>query len=353
MPFVVSDLLRPALALSAALSLSCASVSATGPDVTTTEPGATPLRRGLAEDAEARRAAAVEVIHLDGIEEKVLGLSSLDAVLAQSFRGAFLRDIDAPSSGLSLAARSRLDNIARAARRVYRGDALRRELVERLVDRPGAAHLEDVLAFLKGSSWRRLADARAYLRTRSGQKALANFLTKEASRPPDEAKLAHVRELLQASSDVELMRVLSFGATRSALEALESTLPKELSVGFERWLDSQRTSEESFERDITRTLLLQDYFALHALDQRQLDDVIRFWRSDAGRWWAHARVDETRDLVDQRARLLQQTLEETKETRPKSEAKPVSEATAELEELSSPDRPPAPVAAPRSAPPRR
>lgn len=349
MPFVVSDLLRPALALSAALSLSCASVSATGPDVTTTKTDAGVFKRGLAKNAEARRAAAVEVIHLDGIEEKVIGLSSLDAVLAQSFRGAFLRDIDAPSSGLSLAARSRLDIIARAARRVYRGDALRRELVERLVDRPGAAHLEEVLAFLKGSSWRRLADARAYLRTRSGQKALANFLTKEASRPPDEAKLAHVRELLQASSDVELMRVLSFGATRSALEALESTLPKELSVGFERWLDSQRTSEESFERDITRTLLLQDYFALHALDQRQLDDVIRFWRSDAGRWWAHARVDETRDLVDQRARLLKQTLERTKDTQAEAEARSESEP----KELSSTGLPPAPAAAPRSAPPRR
>lgn len=293
--------------MSAALSTSCATAEAR--ETSSTSANVTKASApGLAEDSDARRAAALEAAHLDGLDEKVAALASLDTVLAQSFRGAFMRDLGSSSRGMTLPARSRLDEISRVARRVYAVDSLRADLAARLADRPGAAHLEEVLAFLQGPSWQRLSEARAFIRTPVGQKALATFLSEIASRPPDEKKLVRVRELLQASRDVDVMSVLSFVATRAALEAAQGTLPGDLSTGFEMWLDAQSEQSEAFERDIGRTLLLQDYFAFHAVDDRQLDDVLAFWRSDAGRWWAHARVDESRDLVQQRALRVKEEL---------------------------------------------
>lgn len=304
----VSLRVRLTLACSAALFTACATADGAREPASAARDDDGGSARQLAVDDDARRAAALEAAHLDGLSDKVEALSSLDAVLAQSFRGALLRDLDAPSRGMTLAARARLDEISRVTRGAYAIDSLRAELAARLAERPGAAHLHEVRAFLRGPSWQRLAEARSFIRTPVGQKALATFLSEVASRPPDEAKLARVRELLRASRDVDLMSVLSFVATRAALEAVEGTLPRELSSGFDRWVDEQSASAEAFEQDITRSLLLQDYFAFHALEDRQLDDVLAFWRSDAGRWWAHARVDETKDLVEQRALRVKEEL---------------------------------------------
>ncbi len=314
----VSAYLPFVFACATALVASCAGAGAAreaAPDRAQESP-APAARVDLARDADARHAAALEAAHLDGLDEKVQALASLDDILAQSFRGAFLRDLDAPARGLPPAARARLDQITRVTREAYASDSLRAGLAARLADRPGAAHLEEIRAFLRGASWGRLAEARAYIRTRPGQKALAAFLGQVAARPPDEARLARVKELLRASRDVELMSALSFVATRAALEAVEQTLPRELSGGFDRWLESQPASADAFTQEIQRTLLLQDYFAFSALEERQLDDVLAFWRSDAGRWWAHARVDETTDLVQQRALRMKAALADVRERAP-------------------------------------
>lgn len=286
-----------------ALGASCATTTA---EVTTPPP--TPSAEELEGDLDARRAVALEAAHLDGLDEKVQTLSSLHIALGDGLRGAYLRDLEAPR--LSPEAHTRLADIRLVARDAYRGDSLRAELAQRLAERPGAAHLGEVRAFLHGSAWQRLSKARAYIRTPTGQKALATFLAQIASRPPNEQRLSRVRQLLHASRDIEVMSALSFTATRAALEATVDALPPELARGYEQWRSSQQESAESFERSVTRTLLLQDYFALHALSDAQLEEVLRFWRSDAGRWWAEARAEETRALVEGRALGMKEALEQ-------------------------------------------
>lgn len=303
MPSSVSRFLLVVLA-PLALASSCATTTEGARAADASPPDAS--LADLARDADARRTVALEVAHLDGLDVRVQALSSLHDVVAQGLRGAHLRDLDAPR--LSLDARGRLAEIRRVTRDTYREDSLRAELAHRLAERPGAARLGEVLAFLRSSSWKRLSEARAYIRTPAGQKALGAFLAQIASRPPDERRLSRVKELLRASREVDLMSALSFTATRAVLEATEGALPRELARGYDRWLESQQETAASFEQSVTRTLLLQDYFALHALDDRQLDEVLAFWRSDAGRWWANARVDETRDLVEQRALQLKEEL---------------------------------------------
>lgn len=302
-PRVVARLAFVPLLLALGGAAGCATTTA-GLGVKT--PPAGPSREELERNVDVRRTLALEAMHLDGIDDRVRALSSLHVAMGEGLRGAYLRDLAAPR--LSPEAHARLAEVRRAARDAYQEDSLRAELAQRFAEREGAVYLGEVRAFLLSSSWKRLSEARAYIRTPTGQKALAAFLAQIASRPPDERRLSRVKELLRASRDVELMSTLSYTATRLALEATLDMLPPELARGYDEWRSSQAESAESFEQSVTRTLLLQDYFALHAVDDKQLEDVLRFWRSDAGRWWAAARVDETRALVEERALQMEEAL---------------------------------------------
>jgi hypothetical protein len=248
---------------------------------------------------------ATEVVHLDGLDARLEGLSRIGRLLTQSFVGAVLRDANAPDTGPSPAAQAWLQRVEKAAARVYVPDDMRRAVEAHVAEAAGSeAHLTAVLAHFHSELARKVAERRARVRTPIGAKQMSDWLISTGGRELSELRLERVKGLLEARAEDQLLATLSFGASASAIEVLAPSLPEELRGGFAGWKEQQAAQMEGFLAKVGRTLALQDAFALRDLSDDELVEVLGFWTSDAGRWYAQVRLEAAQALVAARAKAL-------------------------------------------------
>lgn len=269
------------LLLSLALFVSCA----------TTEERAEPT---APVEQETPTELARRVLHLDSVDERVERLGSVGDVVARAFRGAVLRDAGREGT-LDPVTRAWLDRLRAASARAYKRDALRERVVRAVAERD-EGHLPAVLAWLQSPLLQRVSDERAAVATSGGQAALGQAIGNMGNRPPDPQRLTMVRTLHEASGRVDVFLALSFDASSDLLRALGPHLPDTLTG--EDQTDEQRSADrEGFRTRVTRTLMLQDWYALRGLSDAELDEVRSFWITPPGRWYARARLHGLREAT--------------------------------------------------------
>jgi len=301
-----------ALAVSFALSLSCASDDGARAGAKDAAPAA-PLPDRSAEEAQ-------ELVERSGMGQKLTAASRVADFFVGNMRETAMRmGADADEDDAML---DRLTELAlHSAGPAYASERTRAHVEEFMARAPEPVRAK-ALAHYRDARADRVALVHAELASPAGQQRLSRFLAEVRSGALDPTKVIVIEGMLGASREVDLTVALAFDTSSSFLHALEPALPSAGREPRERLL----LRREAFLSSAKRQLTMQLAYVYSVLDDEDLQAEARFWASPEGRAFADLRVDAAAHAIaraeDEATARVLAALETIERERPPPPAEP-------------------------------